>query len=56
MLILIKKMLYEEKYTVEGVRKKLSKIYNASGYEMDNKKEIIERVKIKLREILDILS
>jgi hypothetical protein len=49
-------MLYEEKYTIEGVRKKLNKIYNASGSQMDNKKEIIERVKIKLREILDILS
>jgi len=55
-LILIKKMLYEEKYTIEGVRKKLNKIYNTSGSQMDNKKEIIERVKIKLREILDILS
>jgi len=56
MLILIKKMLYEEKYTIEGVRKKLSKMYNASVSDGDNKKEIIERVKIKLREILDILS
>lgn len=59
LLIQIKKMLYEEKYTIEGVRKKLSKIYQSSdnGDYIDYiRKDTLKRVKTKLSEILEILS
>lgn len=55
LLLQIKKLLYEEKYTIEGVRKKLSKVYQSDGC-CDIRKETIEKVKIKLKEILEILS
>lgn len=57
-ILLIKKMLYEEKYTIEGVRKKLDKIYNEqiTSSESLSKEDIIEKIKFKLREILKMLS
>lgn len=56
MLFLIKKMLYEDKYTIEGVRQKLGKIYRMTSKETLTKQDIIERVKYKLKEILKMLS
>ncbi len=56
LLLQIKKMLYEEKYTIEGVRKKLNKIYQSTDDINDIRKDTLEKVKIKLREILEILS
>lgn len=56
LLFQIKKMLYEEKYTIEGVRKKLSKIYQSADCGEDIRKDKLEKVKIKLKEILEILS
>lgn len=53
-LLLIKKMLYEERYTIEGVRKKLSE--NQQLSQKAQKEELIEKVKNKLREILNMLS
>lgn len=55
-LLLIKKMLYDEKYTIEGVRKKLSRLYQNSGSQEHYRRDLIEKVKIKLKEILEILS
>lgn len=52
----IKKMLYEEKYTVEGVRKKLSRIYQSYNAENLTEEDKIEKIKRKLKEILNILS
>lgn len=55
-LLLIKKMLYDEKYTIEGVRKKLSRLYQNSESQEQYRRDLIEKVKIKLKEILEILS
>ncbi len=56
MLFLIKKMLYEERFTVEGVRQKLGKMYRQDSSESLTKKDIINKVRFKLREILRMLS
>lgn len=55
-LLLIKRLLYEEKYTLEGVRRKLNRIYQDSQTHRGSRSEVIEKVKIKLKEILEILS
>lgn len=55
-ILLIKKMLYEEKYTIEGVRKKLSRLYQNSESQEQYRRDLIEKVKIRLKEILEILS
>ncbi len=55
-LLQIKKMLYEEKYTIEGVRKKLIERYNYLNNDKKIKEDLIEKIRIKLREILEILS
>ncbi|WP_353684674.1 MerR family transcriptional regulator [Thermodesulfovibrio sp. 3907-1M] len=57
MLFLIKKMLYEERFTVEGVRQKLGKMYNRqASNETLTKEDILDKVRIKLKEILRMLS
>ncbi|MGC8796433.1 MerR family transcriptional regulator [Thermodesulfovibrio sp.] len=56
MLFLIKKMLYEERFTVEGVRQKLGKMYRQASNETLTKQDILNKVKIKLKEILRMLS
>ncbi|MCS7214913.1 MAG: MerR family transcriptional regulator [Thermodesulfovibrio sp.] len=53
-ILLIKKMLYEERYTLEGVRQKLGN--RLISCERVSKEDIIERVKSKLKEILKMLS
>ncbi|MCS7203523.1 MAG: MerR family transcriptional regulator [Thermodesulfovibrio sp.] len=53
MLLSIKRMLYDEGYTIEGVRKNFNKIYKK---EIDSAEEVIQRVKKRLTEILKILS
>ncbi|MEJ5226458.1 MerR family transcriptional regulator [Thermodesulfovibrio sp.] len=57
-IFLIKKMLYEEKYTIDGVRKKLSKIYDNQTYSCESltKEDILKKVKLRLKEILKMLS
>ncbi|MEN2995371.1 MAG: MerR family transcriptional regulator [Thermodesulfovibrio sp.] len=58
-ILLIKKMLYEDRYTVEGVRQKLaSKLINSEeiSKEKSSKEEIIEKIKHRLKEILKMLS
>lgn len=57
-IFLIKKMLYEEKYTIDGVRKKLGKIYDNQTYSCESltKEDILEKVKLRLMEILKMLS
>ncbi|GLI53380.1 MerR family transcriptional regulator [Thermodesulfovibrio yellowstonii] len=53
-ILLIKKMLYEDRYTVEGVRQKLSN--RLTPYERLSREDIIEKIKYKLKEILRMLS
>uniref|UniRef100_A0A7C4AKF4 MerR family transcriptional regulator n=1 Tax=Thermodesulfovibrio aggregans TaxID=86166 RepID=A0A7C4AKF4_9BACT len=55
-ILLIKKMLYEDKYTIEGVRQKLNRIYNSNYNSRLTKEDIIEKVKYRLKEILRMLS
>ena len=64
LLLSIKKLLYQERYTIEGVRKRLglAPMYAESGTEQEvPKKEAhqsaqgIEHIKKRLREILSLL-
>ncbi len=55
-ILLIKKMLYEDKYTIEGVRQRLNKIYNSNYNSRLTKEDIIEKLKYRLKEILRMLS
>ncbi len=58
LILIIKKMLYEEGYTIDGVRRKLSKISKIStnsGQILD-KEDIIEKIKLRLKKILQMLS
>jgi hypothetical protein len=56
LLLVIKKMLYEEKFTIEGVRQKLGKMSQLTSNEAITKEDIIDKVKYKLKEILKMLS
>lgn len=55
-------MLYEDKFTIEGVRQKLGKMYRHVEDEIPAKdenlikKDIVEKVRFKLKEILKMLS
>lgn len=60
MVLQIKRLLYEERYTIEGVRKKLGEatptktsVISPSNNEA---KEVLERVKRRLRDILASLQ
>jgi len=55
-LFLIKKMLYDDRYTIQGVRQKLEKMYRLNHSDKLTKEDITEKVKYKLKEILDMLS
>jgi len=52
--LLIKKMLYEDRYTVEGVRQKLGN--RLIPCERFSREDIIEKIRYKLKEILRMLS
>jgi DNA-binding transcriptional MerR regulator len=56
LLLVIKKMLYEEKFTIEGVRQKLGKMSQLTSNEAITKEDIIDKVKYRLKEILKMLS
>ncbi|ACI22125.1 MULTISPECIES: MerR family transcriptional regulator [Thermodesulfovibrio] len=53
-ILLIKKMLYEDRYTVEGVRQKLGN--RLIPCERFSREDIIEKIRYKLKEILRMLS
>lgn len=62
LILLIKKLLYTDKYTIEGARQKLKEIdfdkndqLNLS-FEQDAKKAIINGIRKDLNEILDLLN
>ena len=59
-VLAIKKLLYEKKFTIEGARKQL-KFGNGSediedAAKNDKQKEVLEEVKIGLKEIIDLLE
>jgi DNA-binding transcriptional MerR regulator len=60
LVLLVKHLLYEEKYTIEGARKKLQEMRKA-GELADERQEILEPevvagMKAELKELLDVLT
>ena len=60
LVLLVKHLLYEEKYTIEGARKKLQEMRKA-GELAEERQEILEPevvagMKAELRELLDVLT
>ena len=60
LVLLVKHLLYEEKYTIEGARKKLQEM-RKSGELAEERQEILEPevvagMKAELKELLDVLS
>jgi len=60
LVLLVKHLLYEEKYTIEGARKKLQEMRKA-GELTEERQEILEPevvagMKAELRELLDVLT
>ena len=53
-VLLIKELLYEEKYTIEGVRKKLG-VEGLKKQERDLTPDTLQFIKDRLRGILDLL-
>jgi len=61
LIFLIKKLLYEDKYTIEGARQKLKTLNQLKSSQMampfqENEEDIIRSLKKDLQEILDILD
>lgn len=59
MVLRIKKLLYEERYTIEGVRKKLGELTpvgTSANSPSAGTKEAIEMIKKRLRDILSLLQ
>jgi DNA-binding transcriptional MerR regulator len=61
LIFLIKKLLYEDKYTIEGARQKLTTLSQLKSSQMampfqENKEDIVSSLKKDLHEILDILD
>jgi len=56
LVLQIKRLLYEERYTIEGVRKKFGEPDTTAQYQppviQSSAKEVVEKVKKRLREIL----
>lgn len=58
----IKKLLYEEKYTIEGARQKLKAMHDNKSSQISipfsetSKEDIIAEIKKDLQEVLDILN
>ena len=60
LVLLVKHLLYEEKYTIEGARKKLQEMRKA-GELAEERQEILEPevvagMKAELKELLDVLT
>lgn len=60
LIVLVKHLLYEEKYTIEGARKKLQEM-RSSGELAEERQDILEPeviagLKAELRELLDVLT
>jgi DNA-binding transcriptional MerR regulator len=62
LVFLIKKLLYEEKYTIEGARQKLKEIYHDQASQVSiplqepNRDELIAEIRADLVELLGILG
>ena len=61
LIFLIKKLLYEDKYTIEGARQKLKTLFQLKSSQMampfqQSKEDMVGSLKKDLLEILDILD
>lgn len=61
LIFLIKKLLYEDKYTIEGARQKLKTLMPIKPSQLDmpfpeNQNDVIRSLKQDLQELLDILD
>ena len=60
LIVLVKHLLYEEKYTIEGARKKLQEMRKAGELEEELQDvlepEVVAGLKAELRELLEILT
>lgn len=60
LVLLLKRLLYEDKYTVEGARQELARMRRTGGLEEARKSvlapELRDRLKSDLAELMDILS
>lgn len=61
LIFLIKKLLYEDKYTIEGARQKLKALMPIKPSQLDmpfpeNQNDVIRSLKQDLQELLDILD
>ena len=59
-ILIIKKLLYENKFTIEGARKQLQFGQESEEFEEeaknDKQKSLLEEIKISLKEIIDLLQ
>ena len=56
-LLLIRKLLYKENFTINGARKQLRKVRDEEGFALkDGREEILARLEKGLREIRDLVS
>jgi DNA-binding transcriptional MerR regulator len=62
LVFLIKRLLYQEKYTIEGARQRLLRMRNSGERQLDlslnkiEKSDLIEEIKQALREMLEIID
>ncbi|NOZ62478.1 MAG: MerR family transcriptional regulator [Calditrichaeota bacterium] len=62
LIFLIKKLLYEDKFTIEGTKKKLALLHKsratqiAMPFQKTEKENLLKSIKRELHEILDILD
>lgn len=54
-VFLIKKLLYEEKFTVDGAKVRLQELSNTSGNKSENQTALINEIRNDLKEILSEL-
>ena len=59
LIILVKRLLYEERYTIEGARQKVEELRSGGGLEEATQKTLdeatVDEIRGELREILELL-
>lgn len=55
-LLTIKNLLYEDKFTIAGAKKRLHKIKDDTGHENKNYQQILEDIKAGLKQIREIVG
>ena len=59
LIMLMKRLLYTERYTIEGARQKLDELRKGGGYEEATRQtldgEAIDEIRAELKEILELL-